>query len=122
MLPRPKIVTHGLPLCNTLDSGNQEANKTTSLNIASMRRFSSQAHTVKSTRFKQCTVNGINAKATSRQLGVSQLRPTILLDSRDACEYTARPLHATQGSYEHPGVNGALTRSVVVSRVRRRLT
>jgi hypothetical protein len=27
-----------------------------------------------------------------------------------------RPLHATQGSYEHPGVNGALTHSVVVLR------
>jgi hypothetical protein len=88
-LPGPKIVEHGLPY-------SQENDK---LEHGVAALFSSQARKVQIRHgSSKCTVNIIYATATSRQAGVSQPKPTILLGSRDDCCYTARLLHAKQGS------------------------
>lgn len=77
-LPSPNIVTHGLPLGGTVDASNQEAKKTASLSIASIRRFCSLAHTGRqnSTRLKHCTVDVAKANTASWQARVNQPRPT----------------------------------------------
>jgi hypothetical protein len=106
-LPRPKIVTHGLPY--------RQENGKLETGVAAL--FSSQARQVQIRHgSSKRTVNIIDATATSRPAGVSQPRPYIARLARRLLLYSAVTSRQTRKLKIEPYANCALPQCIFITR------